>query len=50
MGNIVELTVTHHWTEKWELELNEEDTEELMNMIEGYIGELHPSRVKKICG
>ena len=47
MSTIVTLSVTHDWTDEWELVLNHQGVEELLEMIEGYISTLHPSRVRK---
>lgn len=47
MSTIVTLSVTHDWTDEWELVLNHQDVEELLEMIENYISTLHPSRVRK---
>ena len=48
MSTIVTLSVTHDWTDEWELVLSHQGVEELLKMIEGYISTLHPSRVRKM--
>ena len=47
MSTIVTLSVTHDWTDEWELTLSHQGVEELLEMIENYISALHPSRVRK---
>ena len=47
MSTIVTLSMTHDWTDEWELTLSHQDVEELLEMIENYISTLHPSRVRK---